>query len=62
MLEDPMDLMHAAKKLLSIAKSKMRLHAKAHQSGAEAEKERAEERGLKSRCVNPDNGCRFEVS
>ena len=57
-----MDLMHAVKKFLSTVGSKTERGAKSPRSGAELEKDRAEERGLKSRCVNPENGCRFEVS
>jgi hypothetical protein len=57
-----MDLMHAVKKFLSTIGSKTGRGTKSRRSGAELEKDRAEERGLKSRCVNPENGCRFEVS
>jgi hypothetical protein len=57
-----MSLMHAVKKFLSTVGSRTRLRAKSPRFGAETEKDRAEERGLKSRCVNPEYGCRFEVS
>ena len=57
-----MDLMHAVKKILSTVGSKTRFLPKSPRPGAEAEKDRAEARGLESRCVNPEYGCRFEVS
>lgn len=57
-----MDLMHTIKKFLSTVGSKTGRGAKSRGSGAALEKDRAEESGLKPRCVNPENGCRFEVS
>ena len=57
-----MDLIHAVKNFLSSLVSRARPSAESTRPGTEAALGGAEERGLKSRCVNPDHGCRFEVS
>jgi hypothetical protein len=57
-----MDIIHAVKNFLSSLVSRARPSAESTRPGTEAALGGAEERGLKSRCVNPDHGCRFEVS
>jgi hypothetical protein len=57
-----MNVFESLKSFIMNLFSGKRAHPKTDRTATEAEKDKTDPVGLETRCVNPDIGCRFEVS